>query len=106
MMVSLVGVTYVRGLDEVLILQGRNTGLSALLVHLFQLRGTVLLHVALDNLDNLLVVGQIRTVSLQADHVQRRVGLQGTVDVEELVGVLGLVQVRRHPTIAIGLGRK
>lgn len=93
-----------RRLDEVFILQRGNARLPSLLVHRFQLGNCILLHLTLNGFNDLLVVRQVRTVSLQTNHVQRGSSLQRTMYMIEFTRVLGLVQIRRHATISIRLG--
>lgn len=91
------------GLNEVFVLQRRDTGLASLLVHSLKLRHGILRHLALNNLDDLLIIRQIRAVPLQTDHVQGCRGFQGAVNVIKLSGILSLVQVGRHASVTIGL---
>ena len=53
-----------------------------------------MLDVILDNIDAFTIVGQIRTVTFQTDHVQRFGCLQRAMKMEVLARILGLVQVR------------
>jgi hypothetical protein len=94
----------VRSLDEIFVLQCWDTSLASLLVHFFQLGNRVLLHLALNHFDDVLIVRQIGAVALQTNHIQRRRGFQRTMNMVELAGVLSLVQVGRHASVAIRLG--
>lgn len=94
------------GLLEVVILERGDTRLPSLFVHFLQLGCAILLHVAFNDLNNLLVICQVRTLPFQANHVERCGGLQRAMDVEELIVVLSLIEIRGHPAVAIGLGCK
>lgn len=98
--------TYMRSFDKFFVLQCWDTSLASLVVHFFQLGNRVLLHLTLNDLDDLLVIRQIRAEALQADHIQRCRGFQRAVDVVELARVLGLVQVGRHASVANRLSRQ
>lgn len=89
-----------RSLDEFFVLQRLDTSLASLVVHGFKLGNSVLLYLALDDLDDVLILRQIWAVALQTDHVQGRRGFQRAVNVIKFARVLGLVQVGRHASVA------
>lgn len=92
-----------RRLDKVLVFICRHTRLSSLPVHVLQFCGRVLLHVALNGLDDLFVIRQIWTIALESNHVECCRSFQGTVNVKVFAGVLGTIEVGGHSTIPIRL---
>lgn len=85
--------TYVWSLDKIFVLQSRHTSLPPLLVHLLKLRHGVFLDMALNHLDNILVIRQVRSMTLEPNHVQRCTSFQRAVDVVVFFRVLRFVQI-------------
>lgn len=81
-----------------------HSGLASLLVHLFKLCSGVLLYLILNNLDDFFIVSQVWPLALQSNHVQGRGSLQRAMNMEVLVWILSLVKIRRHTSVAVGLG--
>ena len=90
-----------RGLDEVLVLQRWNSSLPLHLIHLLQLSYRIFLYLTFDDLNNIFIVRQVRSVTLQANHVQRGRRFKRPMYVIKFSGVLRFVQIGRHATIAI-----
>ena len=86
--------------DEIFILIRCDTSLSPFRIHGFQLCGREILHFPLNSLDNLLVIRQVWSMTLQTNHIECRSGFEGAVDVKKLL-VLGLVKIGRHSSISI-----
>lgn len=82
---------------------GGRTGLLDSPVHLLELVDCVLLDVLLNDLDALVVVGEVRSVALQANHIKRFGRLQRAMQMEILSRVLGCIEVCGKPAIENGL---
>ena len=62
-------------------------------VHIFELIDSELLNVVLDDFDTLMVVGKIRSVSFQTDHVKGFGRFQRAMEMEVFSRILGLIQI-------------
>lgn len=91
-------------LDKVLMFVSSHTGLAFLFVHIFKLRSCVLLYFALDDLDDFFIISQAWSLALEPNHVQGGCSLQRAMDMEVFAWVLSLVKIRRHTSVAVGLG--
>lgn len=89
-----------RCLDKVVVFVGSHASLSLFCIHLLQFCHSVFTNVTLDSLNDFLVVGQIRSMSFQAYHVQRRGSLEGAVDVKVLA-VFGSIEICRHSSVSV-----
>lgn len=89
------------GLLEFFPFQTGHASLSVCRVQLFQLFSGELFDMSPNEVDTLIIVGHIRSMSFQPDHVECGGRFQGSMEMEIFSWILGFIQIGRQPTIHV-----